>query len=239
MNEEHLTPEDQMLLDRLVDGELSETERREVLLRLEHSPDGWRRCALAFLEAQAWRGEAKAFVSEPTVPAPRYLAVPGSVHRADAGARRGMKIWLPLATAAGFLLAVGYFNWFSAAPGVDPTDPQNLRQLAKDRSPSMQVGPSTDGGNPGNLQLVVAPGPGGDGRVVEVPLVNDDRMQETLFGPMPQQISPEVERLLQQSGNQVVRERRLVPIQLPDGRRVIVPMEQVEIRPVGGTATFQ
>jgi hypothetical protein len=48
---------DPQILDRLVDGELAETERREVLQTLERQPDGWRQCALAFLEAQSW-GEA-------------------------------------------------------------------------------------------------------------------------------------------------------------------------------------
>lgn len=42
-------------LDRLVDGELNNAERRALLLQLENEPDGWRRCALAFLEAQSWR----------------------------------------------------------------------------------------------------------------------------------------------------------------------------------------
>lgn len=43
------------LFDRLVDGELSEAERHELLKRLDESPQNWRRCALAFLEAQSWR----------------------------------------------------------------------------------------------------------------------------------------------------------------------------------------
>jgi hypothetical protein len=45
---------DPQILDRLVDGELAEAERREVLQTLERQPDGWRQCALAFLEAQSW-----------------------------------------------------------------------------------------------------------------------------------------------------------------------------------------
>src|SRR5262245_830538 len=40
-------------LDRLVDGELSDTDRRELLVALDQEADGWRRCALAFLESQA------------------------------------------------------------------------------------------------------------------------------------------------------------------------------------------
>ena len=50
---------DPRIFDRLVDGELSEAERRELLQMLDRRPDGWRRCALAFLEQQTW-GQALA-----------------------------------------------------------------------------------------------------------------------------------------------------------------------------------
>jgi hypothetical protein len=43
------------LIDRLVDGELSDDERGELLSRLDQSAEGWRTLALAFLEAQTWR----------------------------------------------------------------------------------------------------------------------------------------------------------------------------------------
>jgi len=46
---------DAIQIDRLVDGQLTEPQRRRLLTRLDHQPDGWRRCALAFLEAQSWR----------------------------------------------------------------------------------------------------------------------------------------------------------------------------------------
>ena len=47
---------DDRLLDRLVDGELDETARADLLRSLSAEPDGWKRCATAFLEAQAWGG---------------------------------------------------------------------------------------------------------------------------------------------------------------------------------------
>ena len=47
-------------LDRVVDGELNDAEYRELLRSLEQRPGGWRACALAFLEAQAWRRELRA-----------------------------------------------------------------------------------------------------------------------------------------------------------------------------------
>jgi hypothetical protein len=46
---------DQHLLDLLVDGELDDVRRRELLTRLDAEPEGWRRCALAFLEHRAWQ----------------------------------------------------------------------------------------------------------------------------------------------------------------------------------------
>jgi hypothetical protein len=45
----------EILLDRLVDDDLEGGEYRRLLLDLQQRPDGWRRCALAFLQAQALR----------------------------------------------------------------------------------------------------------------------------------------------------------------------------------------
>lgn len=39
----------------LVDGELGEERRSQVLRSLDTESDGWKRCAVAFLEAQLWR----------------------------------------------------------------------------------------------------------------------------------------------------------------------------------------
>ena len=46
---------DQELLDRLVDGELDEPTRRRVIAALQREAGGWERCALSFLEAQAFQ----------------------------------------------------------------------------------------------------------------------------------------------------------------------------------------
>ncbi len=55
-------------LDRLVDGELTHEERRALIARLEADPDGWRRCAVAFLEAQAWREAMGEMLAAPSAP---------------------------------------------------------------------------------------------------------------------------------------------------------------------------
>jgi len=57
-------PLDEDILDRLVDGELSEAQQQEVLRQVESHPEGWRRLALAFLEAQTWHWEMSSLLEE-------------------------------------------------------------------------------------------------------------------------------------------------------------------------------
>lgn len=55
---------DDASLDRLVDGELSERDRSALLRALDREPNGWKRCAIAFLEAQTWRQAAADVVAD-------------------------------------------------------------------------------------------------------------------------------------------------------------------------------
>ncbi|MDO5582021.1 MAG: hypothetical protein Q4G69_12900 [Planctomycetia bacterium] len=47
-----LTQDDKFLIELLVDGELEEPQRKDLLIRLEQIDGGWRFCAITFLEAQ-------------------------------------------------------------------------------------------------------------------------------------------------------------------------------------------
>ncbi|MCE9603604.1 MAG: hypothetical protein K8U03_01735 [Planctomycetia bacterium] len=236
MNEDLLTPEDQRTLDRLVDGELNEGERRAILLRLEHSPDGWRRCALAFLEAQAWKLEARAVVTEPAPATPKSSTTSDSRIQPASLARKtwnGLSVWVPSVLAAGVLIAVIYPQWNGR------WNKETYVPVARQSDPQLPAGApayANSGRGSENVRLVVAPGPGGEQRVVDVPLIEPDKMNEALFGQIGQQLTPEMVKTLEQNGNRVVRERRLMPITLGDGRRVVVPVEQVEIRPLGNQA---
>ena len=64
----------QELLDRLVDGELSDSERRNAI-RLIESENAWRSCALSFLEAQAWEADLENWL-EPAHSAPSQTKTP-------------------------------------------------------------------------------------------------------------------------------------------------------------------
>lgn len=65
------TMTDDLWIDRLADGELTAAERQALFARLDADPGaaGWRRCALAFLEAQLLREALRpARTVEPSTP---------------------------------------------------------------------------------------------------------------------------------------------------------------------------
>lgn len=79
--EQSREPVDSALLDRLVDGELPEQQRRNLLSSLDRRPEGWRQCALAFLEAQSWSESLSQATREsiPKLPDDATRAFPATV----------------------------------------------------------------------------------------------------------------------------------------------------------------
>lgn len=61
MNENALTESELMQLEALVDGELPEPQYANLLSRLDQATDGWKLCALSFLENQAMEREMRTF----------------------------------------------------------------------------------------------------------------------------------------------------------------------------------
>ncbi len=52
-------------LDRLIDRRLSKSEYDQLLKQIESDPNGWKNCALAFLEHQALEHELSLFAADP------------------------------------------------------------------------------------------------------------------------------------------------------------------------------
>jgi hypothetical protein len=121
-------------LDRLVDGSLPDAERRTLLVRLDNEPDGWRRCALAFLEAQAWREAfAPLAISAAPVAAPTTPRVAASASKPSRIAAR----WTTLAASLMAAFALGWTLKYvepSETPGalarVTPPAPENPAETA-------------------------------------------------------------------------------------------------------------
>jgi hypothetical protein len=230
MFEEH--SQDDVLFDRLVDGELSAAERRRLLASLDEQPGGWRRCALAFLEAQSWSEGLGDFVRDPSVL--RSADEQTSAVRATSsslpseGRRRGVA-WL--AVAAGLLAAftLGLISR-SGAPiagnSAAPSDQSIVQVIPPPPSASIDAEPVPDA-----LTLWVRDDTG-NARPLRVPLVDAGMLDKQLGLEFQTGLSADVRNRLHDGGYDVQSKRRYAPLWLENGRPMIVPVEDTRIVPV-------
>jgi hypothetical protein len=170
-------------LDRLVDDALGPEERSTLLARLERTPDGWRRVACAFLEAQAWRAALGAMAAE--------------AGAGTAPARRPRPpLALALAGIAAGLLAAFALGW--AARGA----PREERMAA-----------------------LPAP-PVANERVADA-APDEPAAPAAPASPLPDALR---RRLLQRGYEIAPPQHRVLSLDLKDGRRVAVPVEEVRLK---------
>lgn len=239
-----MSEDERRQFDLLADGELDEARRRELLASLDERPDGWRSCALAFLEAQGWRrglqeaarsGSLSGEHADPSVrpagPVKMNLQWPS---------RERMN--LVLAMAASFLTAFGLsLLWRGGWSGSDGARTgKSAVEVA-----GTQPGEKGMNGRKGATQLhtnglddrvgsvtLAADGLSGGNRV-QVPFVSVDRFDPGLLSGQPDAVPEELIRELKRTGHRVRQTRQLVPIDLQDGRRLVLPVDQMDVHFVG------
>ncbi len=217
-NEETLTDE---LLDRLVDGELSPAEHRAVLEQLENSPIQWRRVGLAFLEAQTLRRTCQDWIA-PTIPAVMMTPTTKNIPHS----RRGVTHFL-LTGAAVLLAFFGGMHFgrpWSIATESAPTvavAPQSSEQNDEATVPVMETVPVSfqygDGAlsHPVATPVVDASSPVGQAWLHATPGV-PDRVREMLL----------------RHGQKLVERQEWVEVDLADGRRGYLPVQEWTVSPV-------
>lgn len=231
-------PTDEIALDRLVDGELSREEYAAMLRSLDQTPDGWRRCALAFLEAQAWQHDLGQARTEAAVPMVAEVAIRQAATKT--------KAWpLLLAVAASFVLAFGLGLAFRpggplgragqvAPPIADRGRPLAVPPEAGDLNSSSE--PAIAAAAPistGNVRFVVDHGQEAGSREVDVPVYEWAAENEPWLSRGPLAPSFEMRRAVQRGGHDVRMHRHFIPLETGDGRHVLIPVEQMEITPAG------
>jgi hypothetical protein len=236
-------------LDRIVDGELPPGELRRAIERLESEPDGWKRCALAFLEAQCWR---ESFCAE-QCRAPALAD--GDAHSISQSIRRSNRPslgWRRVAMAAG-IAAISFALGWRVRPDQPPPRESTAASVPATANPSppsagaesdqladvpdIAAGmsrderPSSDPTPPvltvGRLRV------GGSDSAATVPIVAGPGIDEEWVRNQPPPITEHQQAILEQQGFQVDRRRRLITATLADGRRVTVPIDQVQLRYTG------
>jgi len=232
--------ENDQRFDRLVDGELSPEEYNDLLGSLDQQPDGWRRCALAFLEAQALRQELDGLVGEPPMP-----TQPASVSSRNT---KHSRRWPGLvAIAASFLIAFGLGVMFRGGwpragletegmPIAEDERPESPDPLDRDAEIVGTPAPKVDqpGRYRGNVRLVFEQPDGAGSEAFEVPLYDYTADNEWMLSDDRFQIPPRVQRAFQRMGREVRLDQQVVPLETEDGHRVLIPFRQIELTPVGG-----
>ena len=232
--DKNLPPLDEGLLDLLVDGELSEAQRRDLLASLDKSPspEGWRRCALAFLEAQCWKQDFSAVVPQrsekPVSQRPPELAAhtPASGRKSQA-----KRFGTFLAVAASFLIALGIgtqirLDWRSdRASGLQPPRIAEVAGRPDDGVGSRRQAESRQSWQP--VTLVSQEDPG---RAVQLPAKESDRWDADCWHDDMPAMPDELMRALKRAGHEVRRSRQFVAVPLEDGRQLFVPVDQVDVR---------
>jgi hypothetical protein len=225
-------------LQLLVDGELSPAEYRTLVASLDEEPNGWRRCALAFLEEQALSRELGGDLHGITAGRQGVPVALPAIQRSPRGIPRGLEALLAIvaSAAAAFILGVAAPSFFRARP-----QDSNLAG----NFPT-QASWSTDAGSPpaaglrypaprsiGSLRLVMDGGDEESSQIGQLPIYEvEPGLDQFLHDDRPA-LAPELVRLLEQRGHTVQREQQYIPVALDDGRQVIVPVESYQITPVG------
>jgi hypothetical protein len=243
--------------DRLVDGELSEAERRDFLASMDDEPEGWRKCALAFLEAQTWResfgeltrGKSKSSAL-PTPPKP-LLAVPLASPRSQKTKKTLGAMGTVLAMSACFLVALGLGSWMLRSPSgsssLGPSSP--MFAGTGNNAPVIPILPFPDAGTPNanssskpssstpwQMVQLRAPGLTGNDKPLQLPAIQRDSLDADFLQNVPNPLPDEVLQALKQSGHTVRLHRELVPVPLKDGRRLVLPIDQIEVEAIDDQA---
>jgi hypothetical protein len=208
---------DDIQFDRLVDGELSPTERRALLASLDAQPEGWRRCALAFLEAQAWRSELPKLVAEAT--SPEDVSATGDVSLEPAWSMN----WYAIAASLLFAFTLGLA--LRDLPHSHQTRAPNPSNIAVAR-------PQPAAATPGDAVTLWVRDDSGKARQLRVPLVDATAMDQQLGLKFQSGLPDDVRTQLERRGYQVESKRRYAPFILENGRPLIVPVEDTKIVPV-------
>jgi hypothetical protein len=229
MNDE-LRQSDARMFDQLVDGELSTDERRQLLSTLDGRPDGWRQCALAFLEAQAWRADFGPGAGEM-----KAAAAPGNVSGRAASTAHpvGYKAIQWLAIAAGVFFAFGLGVFWPVdrdRPTIAENGSASPQQLVNSSAPPQpELPPGRTLGDA--LVFFVNDGTGGTQRV-RVPLVDAGTLDRELGVRFRSGVPEALRNRLEQTGYDVHSQRRYAPLHLENGGALVLPVEDTRIVPV-------
>lgn len=231
MNDE--TMNDDILFDQLVDGELSPAERSRLLESLDARPQGWRRCALAFLEAQSWRNELRQLAGEPRQGTAVGAITPASQSQnIKRSTMRTAAQWLAVAASLLVAFKLGSGQREEGLPIA--SDPIKSSEQLVSLPPPSAAAPS--GAKVNDALNLWVRDDAGQLRRVRVPLVDASALDQQLGMQFQTGMPQDMRDQLHDHGYAVQSKRRYAPMWLENGRPMVVPVEDTKIVPVSNRA---
>ena len=212
-------------VDRLVAGDLSDSERRDLLLRLENDPDGWRSCALAFLEDQAWR---QALGIRDTAEPRLGRSPPHDLIELAAS----KPVWIRRGSLAAAVLLVVFASgftvggWIKTTPGTEISTAKPPGSAGVDRDPK-----PTEIRQVGSFDLIDVTA--GESTPLRFPIYSGRGLDDQWLQNLPPSVPDYIRARLEREGYQVAEHRKLMSVQLEDGRQVSIPVDEVELDYIG------
>ena len=242
-----INPLNDDLIDQIVDGALNPAQLRAAIDCLDREPDGWKRCTLAFLEAQCWR-ESLRLVGAPK--ATSLKAESTSPQQNDVRPIRTGRRWLSRALAASVVAASFALGWLSHDGHIGPRPDGDVavRSAEPETKPHDTPKPETitstagDAGRPAGVEavssrygvaMVAQLRVGSADAKASLPILAGPGINTEWLKNQPPPVSEHGQAVLQQHGYQVDQRRRLISATLGDGRRGTVPIDHVQIRYTG------
>jgi hypothetical protein len=229
------------IFDRLADGELSAIEERELLTALDTRPDGWRRCALAFLEARAWTDGLEPLVGARGIemngaPLNGRHVILSSPTQHSSRAQRARSLAVAASIALAFFLGTfANSRWMQegglANPPLAVTDDgisENSPAIA-DRGGIRDSAGVHVAAKPA-LTMSLVDNQGDVERQFSIPVVEAEGLNPAWLARHPAAMSPQEVEALEHRGYRVDQERLYVPVLLGDGRQAIVSFDRAAVK---------
>jgi hypothetical protein len=212
----------QTKLDRLADGELSQQDYVELLGALDHEEEGWRKCALTFLENQALRTDLRKLIDEPAPQPVVERLLPTS---SDTNGSHSVWHWIQGLTIAASLGLAFWLGRGSMTPGdlaVVELQPPSTQAISA---------PETEPWKQGRLKLVLR-GADGEPREMELPVVDGNYVDPDAFLARSTVIPADVLAAIEQSGHKIERHREFMRRPIDAEHEVVVPVDRLRVVPV-------
>ncbi len=235
-------PDQEMQIQRLVDGQLSRPQIQQLLKAAERQPEMWRELAVAFVEDRILAGEARRFASGlarsgthfETDSAANDLTTSPSIPRRAHG-WRSAGLWL---SAAAMLLCSAGLGFLAGRGGpASNLGAGNLSAGNLAGSPLVAEQSTAQGAGrpqptaPYTFQLV-----DNQGQPIPhaaLPLFTEETAAQLGYNPVRAAIPPQLQSEFRRAGYELEPEIKFIEGRMNDGRRVTFPYSDLKLRSYG------